>query len=225
MKLSSIIITASMLLLSQVSLARIEPISFTYISLGGSNGERELTLTNPFDSSETDTADADYNGFLLQGSWSLADNFYLYGGFEGNKSDKYSSKPLGNPPEPIELKVDYYRSSVGLGFNLPVFNNSQMLLRGNYEAEKYDTDNLNFKEFINTDTESGFSLLAGIRSQYARGLFETGFYLEHIDTYDARTGGIIDARVRTGRTGASLGLNARFNDEATLWGFDFRFEF
>ncbi|MCK5881145.1 MAG: hypothetical protein KAG18_04660, partial [Sinobacterium sp.] len=119
---------------------------------------------------------------------------------------------------------DYYNYQLGFGVNAEITRNHHGVFQLNYEQESYAIDNsaVESLNMINTKTESGVSIKAGVRSLFAD-FIETGVYLEHIDTDGTNTGVILEGRLNAMEK-ASIGLTATFNDN-TLYGLDFRVNF
>ena len=215
-----IILPSALILLSSASYAARPEIAYTYMSIGGNNGDRQMEVTMPGSSPYNE--DLKFTGFKLNGSFAIADNFYLYGAYSNAKSEKFY--PLRGSSSVQEFDVDYYNMQLGFGAHSEIMRNHHGVFQLNYEQESYSIDNSTIKNInlINTDTESGISIKAGVRSLFAD-FIETGFYIEHVDTAKANTGAIAELRLNAMQK-ASLGFTASFSDN-TLYGMDFRINF
>ncbi len=208
------------MLLSSLSYAKRPELSYTYLSIGGNNGDRQLEVSSS--NGLLSNTDVKFRGFFLNGSKSIADNFYLAGSASSHESDKFY--PFEGSLEVRKFNVDYYRLQLGLGFNVDIMRNQHGIFQINYEQEAYSISDklIEDQNLISTNTESGFSIKAGLRSLFAD-FIETGLYLEHIDTSQTNTGAIVEARVNIMQK-ASMGLTGTFNDN-TLYSLDFRANF
>ena len=201
--------------LSSTVFAKRPALSYDYISFGGSNGDQKIPVKIELEDNEIDI-----DGFFLNGSKSIADNIYINAGLYTGKSDKATFPLFGY----AQTTIDYYRIKVGGGVNIEMSSAHHGIFQLNYEQESYSVSNKDFERLnvIDTNTQNGFSLKAGIRSLFAD-LFETGLYLEHVDTGESRTGAIIEARIRAASAG-SIGLAATINETTTV-SLDFRASF
>jgi Ax21 family sulfation-dependent quorum factor len=81
----------------------------------------------------TDAGDAD--GWGVNGSGAIADNFHVFGGYSGQKTDDETIGGLRFEG----VDVDQWR--VGLGYNQPVAANTDLLARVAYENYDVEGDN------------------------------------------------------------------------------------
>ena len=150
----------------------------------------------------TDTDGADADGWGINGSGAIAENFHVFGGYSAQETDDH---PFfgGN------VDLDQWR--VGLGYNHPVAPNTDLLARVAYE--NYDFD---YGQFGSDDLD-GYSAEVGVRSALAQN-FE-GYALagyEDGDRFDGDFYGRLGAQVKFNQ---SWGINGdvKFADGDTQW--------
>ena len=126
----------------------------------------------------TDAGDAD--GWGINGSGAISDNFHIFGGFTSQKTD---DETIGGVRFD-GIDVDQWR--VGLGYNYPVAPNTDLLARVAYESYDVEGDNLD-----------GFSAEVGVRSALApnfEGYVTAGY--EDGDAFDGDFYGRVGAQVK-----------------------------
>ena len=162
---------AVLALLAAVPLAAsaAEGVSYNYVEGG-------YVATN------TDAGDAD--GWGVNGSGAIADNFHVFGGYSGQKTDDETIGGLRFEG----IDVDQWR--VGLGYNQPVAANTDLLARVAYENYDVEGDN---------DRLDGYSAEVGVRSALTQN-FE-GYALAGYEDGDRFDGDFY------GRVGAQVKLN------------------
>lgn len=136
--------------------------------------------------SNTDAGDAD--GWGVNGSGAISDNFHVFGGFTGQKTD---DETIGG------VRFDGYDINqwrVGLGYNHPVAANTDLLARVAYDS--YDVDGL--------DRIDGYSAEVGVRSALTPNL--EGYALAGYEDVEDIDGQNVDGDFY-GRVGAQVKFN------------------
>lgn len=144
----------------------------------------------------TDTDSGDADGWGINGSGAIAENFHLFGGINSQKTDDF------------DIDINHYR--LGLGYNHAIARNTDLLARVAYE--KYEIDS----PFVSSDPD-GYSAEVGVRSALTQN-FE-GYALAGYEDGDQFDGDFY------GRVGAQVKFNPRwgvngevkFSDGDTQW--------
>jgi Ax21 family sulfation-dependent quorum factor len=113
-----------------------EGLSYNYVEGG-------YTATN------RDNDGADSDGWGINGSGAIAENFHVFGGYDHQKTDDETIGGLRFSG----VDVDHWR--LGLGYNHPVASNTDLLARVAYE--NYDIESY-------SDKLDGYSAEVGVRS-------------------------------------------------------------
>ncbi|GAB3373653.1 Ax21 family protein [Lysobacter rhizosphaerae] len=148
----------------------------------------------------SDSNDAD--GFGINGSGAISDNFHIFGGYTFQKTDDVT---IGAARfEGID--IDQWR--VGLGYNYPVAANTDLLARVAYES--YDVEDF-------SDRLDGFSAEVGVRSALApnfEGYVTAGY--QDVDTLDGDFYGRVGAQVKFNQNWGVSG-DVKFSDGDTQY--------
>ena len=148
----------------------------------------------------TDTDAGDADGWGVNGSGAISDNFHIFGGYSGQKTD---DETIGGVRFD-GIDVDQWR--VGLGYNHPVAANTDLLARVAYE--RYD---------INGFDEDGYSAEVGVRSALAQnfeGYAMAGY--EDGDNFDGDFYGRVGAQVKFNQNWGITG-DVKFADGDTQY--------
>ncbi|GAB3344784.1 outer membrane beta-barrel protein [Lysobacter tyrosinilyticus] len=146
-------------------------LSYNYVEGGYSNTHRDRSV--------------DTDGWNLNGSAAISDNFHVFGGYT---SEEYDGLPI---------EMDHWRA--GLGYNRPIAGNTDLLARVAYENDKVEAGSF-------TDRRDGYSTEVGVRSAlaphfegYALAGYEDG---EHADgDFYGRVGAQVKFNQNWGLTG------------------------
>jgi Ax21 family sulfation-dependent quorum factor len=164
-----------------------EGLSYTYVEGG-------------YVATDTDAGDAD--GWGLNGSVAITDNFHAFGGYTFQKTDDETIGGIRFDG----VDVDQWR--VGLGYNHPVAANTDLLARVAYE--NYDVEGAG-------DRLDGYSAEVGVRSAltpnfegYATAGYEDG------DRFDGDFYGRLGAQVKFNQNWGVSG-DVKFADGDTQW--------
>ena len=98
----------------------------------------------------TDSGNAD--GWGINGSGAISNNFHIFGGYSGQKTDDETIAGVRYDG----VKIDQWR--VGLGYNTPIAANTDLLARVAYDNYDVEGDN---------DRLDGYSAEVGVRSALA----------------------------------------------------------
>ena len=90
----------------------------------------------------------DSDGWSLNGSAAISDNFHVFGGYSAEEEDSFG------------LDFDNWRA--GVGYNRPIASNTDLLARVAYENHKID-----FHSFGGSHDSDGYSAEVGVRSALA----------------------------------------------------------
>ncbi len=151
----------------------------------------------------TDSDGADADGWGINGSGAIAENFHIFGGYSAQETDDEPFFGIAN------VDVDQWR--VGLGYNYAVASNTDLLARLAYENYEFD-----FGPFGSDDLD-GYSAEVGVRSAltpnfegYALAGYEDG------DQFDGDFYGRLGAQVKFNQNWGVSG-DVKFADGGTQW--------
>ena len=161
-----------------------EGLSYNYVEGGYVSSSRDL--------------EADSDGWNINGSAAISDNFHVFGGYTAEETDEFN------------VDIDNWRA--GLGYNHPIAANTDLLARVAYENRKVDLN-----EFGGSFDNDGYSAEVGVRSAIAP-RFE-GYALAGYQDYERFDGDFY------GRVGAQVKLNqnwgltgdVKFSDDETQY--------
>ncbi|HEV8695027.1 MAG TPA: Ax21 family protein [Lysobacter sp.] len=144
---------------------------------------------------QADDNNADADGWGINGSGAISENFHVFGGYTSQDTDQFN------------VGIDNWR--LGLGYNHAVAPNTDLLARVAYE--KYDID----PAYI--DDVDGYSAEVGVRSaltQNFEGYAMAGY--EDGDKFDGDFYGRVGAQVKFNQ---NWGINGdvKFADGDTQW--------
>lgn len=162
-----------------------EGLSYTYVEGG-------------YVATDTDVGDAD--GWGINGSGAISDNFHVFGGFTGQETDDQTIGGVRFDG----VDVDQWR--VGLGYNHAVAANTDLLARVAYE--NYD---------VNGFDDDGYSAEVGVRSALApnfEGYVLAGY--QDVDNIDTDFYGRVGAQVKFNQNWGVSG-DVKFADGDTQW--------
>jgi len=150
----------------------------------------------------TNTDGDDADGWGINGSGAITDNFHVFGGYTFQKTDDVTFGGVRFDG----LDVDQWR--VGLGYNHPVAANTDLLARVAYE--NYDVDGFN-------DSLDGYSAEVGVRSALApnfEGYAMAGY--EDRENFDGDFYGRLGAQVKFNQNWGVSG-DVKVADGDTQW--------
>jgi len=150
----------------------------------------------------TDTDNGDADGWGINGSGAIAENFHVFGGYSGQETDDRTIGPLRLDG----VDVDQWR--FGLGYNHPVANNTDLLARVAYE--NYEVDGID-------EDQDGYSAEVGVRSALAQnfeGYAMAGY--EDGDRFDGDFYGRVGAQVKFNQNWGVSG-DVKFSDGDSQW--------
>jgi Ax21 family sulfation-dependent quorum factor len=149
----------------------------------------------------TDSDGADADGWGINGSGAIAENFHIFGGYSAQETDE----------QPFFGDVDVDQWRVGVGYNYEVASNTDLLARLAYESYEFD-----FGQFGSEDLD-GYSAEVGVRSAltphfegYALAGYEDG------DQFDGDFYGRLGAQVKFNQNWGVTG-DVKFADGGTQW--------
>jgi Ax21 family sulfation-dependent quorum factor len=153
----------------------------------------------------TDSDGADADGWAINGSGAIAENFHVFGGFSAQETDDETIGGFRFDG----VDVDQWR--LGVGYNYEVASNTDLLARLAYENYEFD-----FGQFGSDDLD-GYSAEVGVRSAltpnfegYALAGYEDG------DQFDGDFYGRLGAQVKFNQNWGVTG-DVKFADGATQW--------
>jgi Ax21 family sulfation-dependent quorum factor len=106
---------------------------------------------------DNDNGDIDADGAGVNASVALSPNFHLFGGYSAQESDGFdflSSR--------VETDVNQWRA--GLGYNLPIAGNTDLVARAAYEKVEVDDVTVGGQRYDINDGDDGYSAEVGVRS-------------------------------------------------------------
>ena len=161
-------------------------------------------LSFGYGQTELDDIDVDGDGFGIGGSFAIADNFHVFGGYSQTSFD---------------FDVDGTSFNAGLGYNTPLSNVVDFVATLSYEYVEVDAPG-----FSSVD-DNGFGLGVGLR-WWATPKIEVDAGIQYVDLSDSGD----DTGLGLGgwyyfTPAFSLGLNASFTDDATGYSLAGRFFF
>ena len=147
--------------------------------------------------------DIDSDGWALNGSAAIADNFHIFGGYDQQETDDFNTA-FGRFDG---VDVDHWR--VGLGYNHPVASNTDLLARVAYE--KYDIDGV-------SDNPDGYSAEVGVRSALTQNFegYALAGYQDVSDSDDGDFYGRVGAQVKFNQNWGLTG-DVKLSDNDTQW--------
>ncbi|HJW46216.1 MAG TPA: diffusible signal factor-reguated Ax21 family protein [Lysobacter sp.] len=158
----------------------------------------------------TDGDGADADGWGINGSGAIAENFHIFGGYTAQETDDFNVGPFRFDG----VDVDQWR--IGLGYNHPVASNTDLVARLAYENAEVDG--------IDDDLD-GYSAEVGVRSAlttnfegYAAAGYEDG------NNFDGDFYGRLGAQVKFNQNWGVNG-DVKFADGDTQWFVGPRFTF
>lgn len=131
-----------------------EGLSYNYVEGG-------YVATNIDNDNDNDDIDAD--GLGVNASVALSPNFHLFGGFTAQESDRFDFLDSR-----VETDVNQWR--VGLGYNLAVAANTDLVARAAYEKIELDDVTVGGVNYDIDDGDDGYSVEVGARSALTRNL-------------------------------------------------------
>ncbi len=154
--------------------------------------------------------DLDADGAGLNASVALSPNFHLFGGYSAQQSDGFDF--LGTR---AETDVNQWRA--GVGYNLPVAANTDLIARAAYEKFEVDDITVGGQRFDINDGDDGYSAEVGVRSALTANL--EGYALAGYEDFGN------DADDFYGRLGAQFKFSpnwgvsgdVKFADNDTQW--------
>lgn len=156
-----------------------EGVSYTYVEAG-------------YAASSIDNGGPDADGWAINGSAALTDNFHVYGGYSGQKTDDFDT--LGGRADGVD--VDQW--NLGAGYNHELNPRVDLLARVGYQ--KADTDDVRVGgiNVLGVDRD-GWNVEAGVRGAITPNL--EGYALGGYEDYDNADGEFY------ARLGAQVKLN------------------
>lgn len=154
--------------------------------------------------------DFDADGAAANVSVAISPNFHLFGGFSAQESDDFDL--LGSR---VSTDVNQWRA--GIGYNMPVAANTDLLARVAYEKVEVDDVTVGGVNYDIDDGDGGASVEVGVRSALTANL--EGYALAGYEDYGH------DNDDAYGRVGAQWKFNpqwgvsgeVKFNGDETQW--------
>ena len=171
------------LLLATPALA--QDLSYNFVQLGYQSIELDA---GPFD--------VDGDGFVLSGSFEIADQFHVFGGY--GTAD-------------FDFDVDLTELSLGLGFNTPIADNTDLVASIAYVEADVDTNG-----FGSAD-ENGYGASVGLRSMIAPN-FELAGSINYVDLGDSDDTSFDAAGWYYFNDNVAGGVGLGFGDDVTSYG-------
>jgi Ax21 family sulfation-dependent quorum factor len=112
---------------------------------------------------DNDNDDIDADGLGVNASVALSPNFHAFGGFTAQESDRFDFLDSR-----VETDVNQWR--VGLGYNLAVAANTDLVARAAYEKFEIDDVTVGGVNYDIDDGDDGYSVEVGVRSALTRNL-------------------------------------------------------
>lgn len=166
-------------------------------------------------------------GWGVSGSIALSDSFYAFGGYSSGKDDilEYSSTDFSYS---IDGNVD--RMNVGLGFHMPVTDNTDFITELSYVQYDYEFDYKetylgdDYSESFKTDA-SGARLSAGLRGQLSDSFegYAKAYYTDSQDI-EGDFGGNVGAQYKFNPTWGIVG-DIEFAKDAAIYSVGVRASF
>ncbi|GAA5073401.1 diffusible signal factor-reguated Ax21 faimly protein [Lysobacter panacisoli] len=158
-------------------------ISYTYVEGG-------------YAASSIDNGGPDADGWAVRGSVAVTDDFHVYGGYSGQKTDDFDS-PVGRVNG-----VDVDQWNLGAGYNHQISPQLDLLARAGYQKADTDDVRIGSADVLGVDRD-GWNVEAGVRG--AMTSYLEGYALAGYEDYDKADGEFY----------ARLGAQVKFNQ---TWG-------
>lgn len=154
--------------------------------------------------------DVDADGFGANGSVALSDNFHLFGGFNQQETDRFGF--LGTR---VETDVNQWR--LGVGYNLPIASNTDLVARAAYEKFEVEDITVNGLNYDINDGDDGYSAEVGVRSALGanfEGSLMAGYedFGDGADDFYGRVGALVKFNQNWGLAG-----DVKIADGDTQW--------
>ena len=156
-----------------------------------------------YGSVDFDDLNVDGNGFGVDLTLGIAENFHVFGAAE---------------TADLDFNVDFTRFSAGLGFNTPMTETVDVLAQLSYENLEVDTA-------LGDADDDGFGLGVGIRVA-ASDLVEINGAISYVDFDDSGDDTVFDVGALFNITDSiSVGINGTFDDDVNVYRLAGRFYF
>ena len=110
---------------------------------------------------DNDNGDIDADGFGVNASAALSDNFHIFGGYASQDTDTFELVDGGN-----RVNTDANQWRLGLGYNLPIAATTDLVARAAYEKFEIDDVTVDGETFDISDADDGYSAEVGVRSAF-----------------------------------------------------------
>lgn len=159
---------------------------------------------------DSNDGDIDADGVGVNASIALSPNFHVFGSFNTQESDAFDF--LGSR---VETDVNQWR--VGVGYNAPIANHTDLVARAAYEKFEADDVTVDGQRYDINDGDDGYSVEVGVRSALTANLEGYAFagyedYGNDADDFYGRLGAQIKFNPNWGISG-----DVKFADGDTQW--------
>jgi Ax21 family sulfation-dependent quorum factor len=161
---------------------------------------------------DNDNGDIDADGFGGNASVALSDNFHLFGGFSTQDTDTFELLEGGN-----RVNTDVNQWRVGLGYNMAVGANTDLVARAAYEKFEVDDVTVDGQRYEINDGDDGYSAEVGVRTAFTDNFEGHAFagyedYGNDADDFYGRVGALVKFNPSWGVSG-----DVKFADGDTQW--------
>lgn len=161
---------------------------------------------------DNDNGDIDADGFGLNGSVALSDNFHVFGAFASQDTDTFELTQGGN-----RVNTDINQWRVGLGYNLPLASSTDLVARAAYEKFEVDDVTVDGQTFEVNDGDDGYSAEVGVRTAFTSNFEGHAFagyqdFGDGADDFYGRVGALVKFNDAWGVSG-----DVKFADGDTQW--------
>lgn len=161
---------------------------------------------------DNDNGDIDADGFGVNASAALSDNFHIFGGYASQDTDTFELVDGGN-----RVNTDANQWRLGLGYNLPIAATTDLVARAAYEKFEIDDVTVDGETFDISDADDGYSAEVGVRSAFTDNIEGHAFagyedFGDGADDFYGRVGAQVKFNPSWGLSG-----DVKFADGDTQW--------
>ncbi len=161
---------------------------------------------------DNDNGDIDADGFGVNASAALSDNFHIFGGYASQDTDTFE---LVDGGERVNTDANQWR--IGLGYNLPIAASTDLVARAAYEKFEIDDVTVDGETFDINEGDDGYSAEVGVRTAFTDNLEGHAFagyedFGNDADDFYGRVGAQVKFNPRWGISG-----DVKFADGDTQW--------
>lgn len=161
---------------------------------------------------DNDNGDIDADGFGVNASAALSDNFHIFGGYASQDTDTFELVDGGN-----RVNTDANQWRVGLGYNLPIASSTDLVARAAYEKFELDDVTVDGETFDISDSDDGYSAEVGVRTAFTGNIEGHAFagyedFGDGADDFYGRVGAQVKFNPSWGLSG-----DVKFADGDTQW--------